>query len=87
MDILIFAQTFFYFVVSFAIIALSILFALVVYHLVYIAKNLHSISDDISHVSRETEERLEEIIDGLSRIPILSFFLKKRHTRNHRTKK
>jgi predicted PurR-regulated permease PerM len=74
---LIFAETLYYLVVSFAVIIIGALVAVVVYHLIYIAKNLRHISDNLDETSGDLKKRIEEIIERLSSLPILSYFLKK----------
>lgn len=74
MDALIFSQTFFYLVVSFAIIVLGVLVAIVAYHLIRITKRLEEISRDISDTSHDARERIKELLEAFSRIPFLSFF-------------
>ncbi|MDO8504327.1 MAG: hypothetical protein Q7S36_00540 [Candidatus Liptonbacteria bacterium] len=74
---LILSQTLFYFVVSTAIMVLGVLFAIVIYHLINIAKELEKISNDFHDISGEAKERLREIIERLSELPILSYFLKR----------
>ena len=85
MDILIFSQTFFYLVVSVAIIVLGILAGIIAYHLIRIAKRLEEISSDISDTSHKVRERIEELRKAFSRIPLLSFFLK--HKRSDKRNK
>ncbi len=77
MGVLIFAQTLYYLVVSFAIIVLGALVTVIAYHLIYITKHLRHISDNIDDTSGEMKKRLEEIIERLSSLPILSYFLKR----------
>src|SRR6266481_2033173 len=75
---LILAQTIYYFVVSAAILALGILFTMLVYRLVQIAKELQQISEHFHEASADAVERVNDILDNLSELPFLSFFLKKR---------
>jgi hypothetical protein len=74
---LIFAQTLYYLVVSLAIIVLGALFTIITYHLIYITKHLRHISDNLDDTSGELKKRIEEVIERLASLPILSFFLKK----------
>lgn len=78
MSVLVFAQTLFYFSASIAIIIIGVIFAMAVYHLMRIAKKIHEISDNLSELSEETKKAIEEIIEKLSNLPILSFFVKKK---------
>ncbi len=77
MGVLIFAQTLYYFVVSFAIIVLGALFAIITYHLVYVTKHLRHISDNLDDTSDELKKRIEEVVERLSSLPILSYFLRR----------
>lgn len=77
MDILIFSQTLFYFVASIAIIVLGVLLAISTYNLIYITKHLRNISDRLDDATEEIRTRIEEIVEKLSSLPILSYFLKK----------
>ncbi len=75
---LILAETVFYFTVSVAIITIGALSAVVTYHLIHIAKELEELSGNLNAASGEAGERINDIIDRLSELPILSYFLKKR---------
>jgi len=75
---LIVAQIVFYFTVSAAIIVVGILCAMVTYRLVRIARELEELSRNLNHASSEAGERINDVIDKLSDVPILSYFLKKR---------
>lgn len=77
MDMLVFAQTLYYLVVSLAIIVLGSLFAVITYHLIKIAKNLQDISDNMEESSDDFKKRIEEIVERLASLPILSYFLKR----------
>ncbi|MDO8516231.1 MAG: hypothetical protein Q7S28_03210 [bacterium] len=80
---LIFAQTLFYFTVSLAIIAIGILSAIVTYHLIHIARELEELSRKLNDASSEAGERINDIINRLSDLPILSYFLKTRSTQHN----
>lgn len=73
---LIFAQTVFYLTVSVAIIAIGILGVIVMYHLIRITRELEELSKNLKNASSEAGERINDIIDRLSDLPILSYFLK-----------
>lgn len=77
MEALIIAETVFYIVVSLAIIALGLFLTIMAYEIVKIAKNLRAISDNLSSISKDTEAKIREIIQKLSDLPILSFFMNK----------
>ena len=78
MDTLTFAQTLFYFVFVAVIIFLGAVFAILAYHLIRLAKELRRISQNVSAVSREAEERVKEIAERFSDLPFLSFLKTKR---------
>lgn len=78
MTALILAQTFFYFTVSFAVIAVGVLCVMVTYHLMRIVRELEELSRNLNHASAEAIERINDVIDRLSELPVLSYFLKKR---------
>lgn len=81
---LIFAQTVFYLTVSLAIIAVGILGAILIYHLTRIARELEELSRNLNNASSEAGERINDIIDRLSDLPILSYFLKERPSARER---
>ncbi len=74
---LIFAQTLFYFTVSAAIIAVGVLCAVAAYHLIHITRELEELSHNLNRASSEAGERINDILDRLSDLPVLSYFLKK----------
>ena len=73
---LILSQTIFYSVVSLSILILGILLIVVVYHLVKITKELQEVARNIHTATDEAGERIHDILDRLSGLPILSFILK-----------
>ena len=75
-NLLVMAQTLFYFVVSAAIIIFAVLFGIATVHLIHIAKQLEKISRHVHDASDEMRKRVKEIIERLSQLPILSYFLK-----------
>lgn len=77
MDVLILAQTVFYFTFSLLLIVVFISAILVGYYLIHIAKNLNKLSDNLNQTSEEVKENIKEIIERISSLPFLSFFLKK----------
>ncbi|MDO8655386.1 MAG: hypothetical protein Q7R48_03140 [bacterium] len=81
---LIFAQTLFYLTVSAAVIAIGVLCAIVTYHLIHIARELEELSRNLNRASSEAGERIDDIIDRLSDLPILAYFLKKRSVMNEK---
>ncbi|MDP3771765.1 MAG: hypothetical protein Q8Q94_00100 [bacterium] len=82
---LIFAQTVFYFTVSLAVMAVGISCGIVTRRLVRIAREIENLSRNLNHASSEAGERINDIIERLSDIPILSFFLRK-HSATHNGK-
>lgn len=86
MTMLIFAQTLFYLTVSFAIIALSVLFGLITYHLMRITRDLSKISNNFSEASDDLRDKLEEVLERLSEIPFLSAFLQSKPSAKNRKK-
>ncbi|MCX6761064.1 MAG: hypothetical protein NTZ84_03125 [Candidatus Nealsonbacteria bacterium] len=77
-NILIISQIIFYSVFSLAIIVLGFLTAVVAYHLVSIVKELEVISKDLHDASGEAKEKIKDIIERLSSLPVLSFLLNKK---------
>lgn len=84
---LIFAQTLFYLTVSFAIIALSVLFGIIAYHLIKITRDLGKISNNLGDASEEVLDNLSQLIDRLSSLPILSMFLRNQTAAGEHRKK
>lgn len=82
---LILSQIIFYFVASVAIMAIGIFFSVAMYHLVRITKELRVITHDFHNLTDGAGERISDIIERLSRLPILSFLLKR--TNYKKTKK
>jgi hypothetical protein len=78
---LIISQIFFNFTVALAIIVFGVLSSVVVFHLIMIVKELEKLSKNINYASIEVAERINDIIDRLSELPILSYLLKKRNKR------
>lgn len=81
MEVLAVAQTIYYFSASLAIIVIGVFCAIVSYHLIYIAKRLRHISNNLDGLSDELKEKIESVVDKLSALPILSYFLKKDEVR------
>ena len=74
---LVFAQTFYYIVASLAIVVLGMLLSIMAYHIIHITKHLRNISDNLDDTSGELKKRIEEVIERLSSLPILSYFLRR----------
>ena len=79
-----FAEIVFYFTVSVAIIVIGILCSIVTYHLIHIARELEKLSSNLSQASSEAGEKINDIIDRLSDLPIFSYFLRKRSPARNR---
>lgn len=84
---LILAQTVFYITVSLAIIIIGVLCAIVTYHFIKIAKELEGLSKNLHNASSEALARIEDIIDRLSKLPVLSYFLRKEPERGEPKRK
>ncbi len=82
---LVFAETVFYLTVSAAIIVVGVLCAIVAYHLIRITRELEELSRNLKSASSAAGERINDIIDRLSDLPILSYFLKQ-HSVTHKKK-
>jgi L-lactate permease len=72
------SQTIFYSVASLAIIAIGIFFAIMMYHLVKITKELEVITHDFHNLTDEARGRINDIVERLSELPLLSFLLKRK---------
>lgn len=75
---LMFAETVFYFTVSAAVIVLGALGAVIAYHLIRIIREFGELFRDLHRAGSVAGERMNDIIDRLSNLPILSYLLKKR---------
>ena len=84
---LIFSQILFNFVVSMAIIVVGALFSLMIYHLISITKELKAITHDFHNFTDETRENINDIVERLRELPILSFFLKRRYANISKVKR
>ncbi len=84
--VLIVSQIFFYFSVSLAIVVIGVLCIITLFHLVRITKELERISRDFRNASGDVLERIRDIVEMLSELPILSFLLKRAHRRKDRKK-
>ncbi len=74
---LILAQTLFYTTVSIAIIVLGVLSVILVKYVIRIAQQLEKLSMNLNDASEDARDRINEIIDRLSELPIFSYFLKR----------
>lgn len=73
-----FAQIVFYFTVSATIITIGILCLVIGRYLVRIARLIEALSENLYHASSEAGERMRDILETLSDLPILSYIFKKR---------
>ncbi len=87
MHLLIFSQTLFYLVASFAIIVIGALCVMITYHLVRIMRHLQNISDSLDDTTSELKARIKEVLEKLSSLPLLSYFLRSESKRVPRSKK
>lgn len=76
-DYLTLSQTVFFAVFSFVIIIVGILLAIVIYYLVKITKHANKISDNLEHASDDVKKNIHEIVEALSKLPIVSVLFKK----------
>lgn len=74
---LIISQILFNFSISTAVIILGISCWLITYHLISIARELKKLSHNLNYAASDAGERIQEIIDKLSDVPVLSYFLKR----------
>lgn len=86
MTTLVFSQILFYFSVSIAVIILGLMMGVVVYRVIKIAKSLQKISENIENASDDLGDRLENILNNLATMPILSFFFKNKNRRRAKSK-
>ncbi len=84
---LIFAEIVFYLTVSIAIILMAALGASVTYRLIRIARELEGLSRNLNQASSEAGERIREVVERLSDIPVLSFFLRRHQAPREKEKK
>lgn len=77
---LILSQIIFYFTVSIALILSGVLLSMAMYHLMRIAKELEKMTRDFHEMTAEAQEKIRDLIDRLSDLPILSFFLKQKRS-------
>ena len=84
---LIFSQILFNFVISTAIVVVGIFFSIMIYHLICITRELKVITHDIHNFTDETRENIDDVIERLRELPILSFFLRQKHVNISKVKK
>jgi hypothetical protein len=80
------SQIIFYSVFSLAIVVLGYLMVVIAYRLVNIFRELEAISRDLHDASGEAKEKIKEILEKLSSLPVLSFLLNKTKTRGEASK-
>ncbi len=84
---LIFSEIVFNFVVSIAVVTAGVLLVLVALPLIRIGKELEQLSSNLNQASFDAAERINDIIDRFSELPIFSFFLKKRSQKINQKKR
>lgn len=75
-DYLTISQTVFYAAFSFIVILIGLLLITAIYYLVKITRHVNKISENLEHASDEVKKNVEEIIENLSKLPLISRFLK-----------
>lgn len=84
MEMLILSQTIFYLVISVVVIFWGVLIFIITWHIIAIARHLHRLSNNIENASKEVQETINDIIDVLAGLPIMSFLFKKSHSKIRR---
>ncbi len=74
-QVLMFSQTLFYFVASFAIVVLGAILCVIAYYMVQIGGRISKISENVEKSSAEVRENIAELFDKLAEIPFISSFL------------
>ncbi len=74
---LIISEIVFNLTVSIAVIVIMILCSIVTYRLIHITKEFEKLTHNLNHISSETGERINDILDRFSNLPLLSYFFKK----------
>ena len=77
------AQTLFYFVASFAIIVIGLIFCAITYYTVQIGKRLRKISENVEQSSAEVRENIREFFERLADISFASLFFGKGRRKKH----
>ena len=80
---LMFAQIAYYLTVALAVTVVGVLCSIVTYRLVRIARELEGLSRNLHEASTEVGEQIRDVVERLSDVPILSFFLRKRPKVRH----
>lgn len=78
---LIFSEIVFNLTVSLAVMVVGGLLAVIAYHLVSMASELKELSRTLNNASAEALERIGEVVNRFSELPVLSSFLGKRQPR------
>ena len=87
MEMLILSQTIFYLTISFVVIFCGILICIITWHMIAITKHLHRLSNNLESTSKEVQETINNIIEVLAGLPIVSFLFKKSHATSKSSKK
>lgn len=75
---LIFSEIVFNLTISLAVMVVGGLLAVIVYQLISVVRNLKELSDNLNNASEEAGERIREVLERLSEMPIFSYFFRKR---------
>lgn len=78
MNILLFAQTLFYFTVSLAIIAFAVIAILFARYCLRVMASLERVAENMGDTSEDIKESIREMIEKLASIPFVSFLFKRR---------
>lgn len=76
-EALIISQTVLFSVLSLAIILFGVVMGIIAYHVIKIVRELEQISRTLHEASEEAGERIKDILERLSDVPILSYFLRR----------
>lgn len=83
--VFIFSEITFNFVVSVAVITVGVLFVFIVVPMIRILRELEKFSSNLNQISSDAVERINDIVDRFSELPIFSFFLKDRSRKIKKT--
>lgn len=86
MNIITFAPTLYYLLASLFMITFGSLIIVAAYHFMHAAKKIRNILNNLSEISDETKVAIEDIIENLSSLPILSFFMRGRGKKENKRK-
>lgn len=87
MDIFEIAQVSYYLIVSFAVLVLGAMLAILVYRLIRIAGHLQSVSERLDGAAHKLDGALGNIIVKLSALPLFSYFARQSKAREETSPK